>query len=307
VELVVLLVVLVMAVSSAYAAWSATRRRQEAAQIALKAGLQFSEADPFDCSRVAFPLFRRGDGRGAENVMWREGANDLPVRGFDFWYYTEHRDENGRVTKSYRYFTCVLAQVNGGWPDLQVAREGVLDRVAGALGFADIDFESDEFNRTFAIRSPDRKFAMTLIDPRMMEFLLTTQGRLTFDLKGRWLLISSNRVKPSLVPPIMRLADAFISHIPSVVWELYPSPFVGADGKPLPDVSGVMLPPLDPGATDPFDAVSHGAFDALLDSPFAVRHEPAGPEYDLDGHLLQPVQEDPWDDLPGGPTGKVVE
>ncbi len=159
----------VVAACSIYGAWAAAQRRKDFETVAVRHGLNHSVEDPFDCTRIAFPLFRRGDGRGAENVMWRDGTNGGPVRAFDYWYYTESRDQHGNVSKTYHYFSCALAQVNGAWPELQIEREGVLDRVAGALGFDDIDFESDEFNRTYAVHCQDRRFAMALIDPRMME------------------------------------------------------------------------------------------------------------------------------------------
>jgi hypothetical protein len=196
------------------------------------------------------------------------------------------------VSKTYHYFSCALAQVNGAWPELQVEREGVLDRVAGALGFDHIDFESEEFNRTYAVHCQDRRFAMAIIDPRMMEHLLATRGRVAYALKGRWLLLSCDRVKPTLMPALMKLADGFVEHIPSVVWDLYPTTFVDEEGKPLPAPD--ELPLAAP--------KEHNPFDALLMSPFEALHpKPGGPQYDLDGNVLPEVEQDPWDELPGGP------
>src|SRR5256885_2167844 len=51
------------------------KRRQEAAEIAVRAGLEFAASDPFDCTRVSFGLFTKGDGREATNVMWRDDAD----------------------------------------------------------------------------------------------------------------------------------------------------------------------------------------------------------------------------------------
>jgi hypothetical protein len=59
-------------------------------------------------------------------------------------------------------------------PDLLIRREGIFDKIAGVLGFDDIDFESSEFSRKFCVKSGDKRFAYDVIDPRMMEFLLAS-------------------------------------------------------------------------------------------------------------------------------------
>jgi len=40
------------------------------------------------------------------------------------------------------------------------------------MGFDDIDFESEEFSRTFWVKCEDERFAYDVIHPGMMEFLL---------------------------------------------------------------------------------------------------------------------------------------
>src|SRR5690349_13073605 len=81
------------------------RRREELAAVAARHGLQHSQVDPFGCTRVAFPLFRKGDGRVAENVVWRDRADGLPIRAFDFSYYTERRDDTGNVVRNHKHFS----------------------------------------------------------------------------------------------------------------------------------------------------------------------------------------------------------
>jgi hypothetical protein len=116
---------------------------------------------------------------------------------------------------------------------------------------------------------------MALIDPRMMEHLLVTRGRVEYGLKGRWVLLSCDRVKPSLMPALMKLADGFVEHIPSVVWDLFPTPFVDDEGNPLPAVDELPLP-----------------------VPEEARHPKSGPQYDLDGNIVPEVEQDPWGEKP---------
>ncbi|MFL6206000.1 MAG: hypothetical protein ACJ739_11675 [Acidimicrobiales bacterium] len=265
------------------------RRREDLAQVAVRHGLQHSAVDPFGCTRVAFPLFRKGDGRLAENVVWRDRADGLPVRAFDFSYYTERRDDAGEVVRSHKHFSCVMAQVDGAWPELSITREGILDKALGLVGMGDIELESDQFNRMFALHSPDRRFAVTFVDAQMIDFLLSTHARLAFFVKGRWVLVVSDPVRPDLVPALMAVGERFVERIPRVVYELWPSPFRDAQGRPLPagdEAYGLAVALAEAAERDPWTVLRSGPFRAL-------EHE-GGPEYDLDGNLVEPRPEDPW-------------
>jgi hypothetical protein len=265
------------------------RRAEDMATIAARHGLQYSASDPFGCTRVAFPLFRKGDGRDAENVVWREGPEGLARRAFDFSYYVETRNDMGHVQRHHTRFSCVLAQIDGSWPEVSINREGLLEKALGLVGLGDIELESDEFNRRFALRSEDKRFAVTLVDARMIDFLLSTEGRFAFAVKGRWVLLVSDPVEPALVPALMRMADTFVEHIPRVVYELWPSPFRDEHGRPL--VAG------DEGYGDALaraELAEDSPFTTLRGSPFEALGVEDGPEYDLDGNIVEDVPEDPW-------------
>ncbi len=269
------------------------RRRQVLADVAASHGLRHSAVDPFGCTRVAFPLFRKGDGRVAENVVWRDREDGLPIRAFDFSYYTERHDEAGNVVRSSKHFSCVMAQLDGAWPELSITKEGILEKALDLVGFSDIQLESEAFNRQFALRSPDRRFAVTFVDARMIDFLLSTNGQLAFFVKGRWALIVSHPVSPELVPALLRVGEAFVERIPRVVYELWPSPFRDAQGRPLPagdEAYGQAMAAAAEIELDPWRVLRGGPFRAL-------EHDD-GPEYDLDGHVVEPQPEDPWGGRP---------
>jgi hypothetical protein len=68
------------------------------------------------------------------------------------------------------------------------------------LGYDDIDFESSEFSRAFAVRSRDRKFTYDVCHPRMMEYLLEHRD-LSLEIEGRCVAMSfDRRLKPEEVP-----------------------------------------------------------------------------------------------------------
>jgi hypothetical protein len=292
-------IVLAAVLCSLVGQWIRARRRLTAEEVAAQAGLQFSFEDPFDCTRVAFELFRRGDGRGAENVMWRDGDDGSQVRAFDYWYYVEHRDRYGRVSKSYEYFTCATTLVGGSWPPLAIHREGLLDKMADAVTGSDIDFESEQFNRTFTVTCEDRRFATTMIDARMMELLLSTRGELAYELRGRWLLVYAKRVPVTLMPAMLGVCDEFVERIPKVVWDLYPSAFVDKDNKPLPTGEELLL--MNDLLTVDDEHHDHDPHEVLSHSPYDALHVDGRPEYDLDGHVVVSKPENPWNDTPPQP------
>jgi hypothetical protein len=267
---------------------------EDLATVAARHGLHHSRLDPFGCTRVAFPLFRKGDGQLAENVVWRERSDGMASRAFDFSYFVETRDNLGNVQRHHTRFTCAMVQVDGSWPDVSITREGLLEKALDLMGLGDIQLESDEFNRQFALRSPDRRFAITLIDARMIDFLLTTEARFAFFVKGRWLLVASDPVGPALVPALLHLAETFVEHIPRVVYELWPSPFRDEDGKPLgagDEGYGDALALAELSEANPWDVLRQGLYGSL-------EGDDEAPEYDLDGNLVEELPEDPWGQQP---------
>lgn len=202
--------------------WSvAKKRREEFFQVATSLGLTYAPKDPFHTDDLPFALFRRGEGRGVENVMWGEAAG-IRVRLFDFYYYETSTDSKGHSSRSYHRFSCVLGEIDADCPHLTLAREGVLSRLADHLGFRDIEFESEEFNAAWQIKSDDRRFASALIDPRMMAWLLDEGGAGAYEVVGPLLLCSTDRLKPVEYLNLLEMLRRFHAHVPAVVSSLYP-------------------------------------------------------------------------------------
>ena len=205
---------------------------------------------------------------GARRRTWcgATGTTGSPLRAFDFSYYVENRDNAGNVVRSHKHFSCVMAQVDGAWPEVSITREGILEKALGLVGLGDIELESDEFNRRFALRSPDRRFAVTLVDARMIDFLLSTEARFEFFVKGRWVLVVSDPLSPELVPAFIGLAEAFVEHIPRVVYELWPSPFRDEAGRPLAagdEGYGAALAAAELAEHDPWSVLRSSPYEAL--------------------------------------------
>ncbi len=226
---IVVLVVIAMIAIGVFSYLAQKRRLEGFALVASQQGLSFAEDDPFETLEEPFALFDKGDGNGVENVMWGVW-HGTDLRAFDYWYYQESRDAQGHTSRSYYRFDCVRLAMAADCPHTSIDPENLLTRLADALSFHDIEFESEAFNRAFTVKSADEKFANDLIDARMMTWLLANATDSWIELVSDQILLARRRLEPAELPGLMALATGFVAQVPRVVGELYPS-----GGPPRPD------------------------------------------------------------------------
>lgn len=181
----IVLIAVVVAVNIA-----AKKRREALAMLAQRLGMMFEPARDYQMAeRFAFlNKLAQGSNRYAFNTLWgnyREHA----VYAFDYHYETHSRDSEGRQQTDDHYFSCLILMLQRPFPELTIAREGLLSKIAQGLGYDDIDFESNEFSKTFCVRSKDKKFAYDFCHVRMMEYLLQNQD-LAIEVEGTALAIA---------------------------------------------------------------------------------------------------------------------
>lgn len=187
----------------AYIGWRQEQARKSALeQLAASLGFQFEheDNDAHDEEYAQFEIFRRGHSRTAKYTM--RGRVDLfgkacEVCAGDFRYKVTSGSGKDRRTTTY-LFSYLIVHLPWPSPNLLVRREGFFDKVKGAFGFDDIDFESEEFSKRFWVQSNDKRFAYDVLHPRMMEFLLQKLDN-AIDLEGGAICISdgSSRWEPS--------------------------------------------------------------------------------------------------------------
>lgn len=197
------------------------KRRQEWESAAGALGLRYAREDPFGLlDDLPFALFRRGEGRGIDNIGWGRWR-EVDVRLFEYWYYTTSTDSKGNTSRHYERFTCAVAPLPVEAPPTSISRESFLSRIADHIGFRDQEFESEEFNKTFQVRADDRRFASYLLDARMMHWLLATEGDCAFELAGPTVLCATGRVRPADIGWVLERLHGFLAQVPRVVLDVY--------------------------------------------------------------------------------------
>ena len=176
---------------------SARKRREAMVSLAAKLGLHFAPAkDRHLAKRYKFlNKLRRGSNRYAYNVL-SGNHQGHEIMAFDYHYKTG----SGKNTH-HHHFSFFILHLAAAFPELVIGPEGVFSKIAQAVGYDDIDFESHEFSRKFCVRSADKKFAYDVCNARMIEYLLANHD-FGIEIEDKVLAVSFNRkLAPDLIEP----------------------------------------------------------------------------------------------------------
>ncbi|MEZ5965593.1 MAG: hypothetical protein R3F56_17295 [Planctomycetota bacterium] len=224
VVIVAIVVVALLVWGAVNAHKAAVARRQALAALARRWGVRFV-ADVDRQPRRRFPglsWFARGDDQWLSNTLGGAVAVDgreVRLCAGDFTYEETSTDSDGdRSTRTYNrsYLTLDLGLPT---PDLAVRPEGFGDKVKAWFGFADIEFESAEFNRRFHVRCGDKKFAYDVCHARAQQWLLASTWQ-SFELVDGVLLVPGNqRWDPQDFVAARTFAEALLRQWPAFVWQ----------------------------------------------------------------------------------------
>jgi hypothetical protein len=217
---IAVLFVLVIVVAAVLSARQARKRREAMARLADSLGLQFSP-DKDHSVDEQYPFLDKlgqGSNRYAFNSLSGQHQGQS-VHLFDYHYETHSHDSKGRSQTHHHYFSFFILRLPGQFPELTIAREGLLSKLAQAVGYDDIDFESAEFSRKFCVRSRDKKFAYDICHPRMMEYLLANPDlNLEIEQDCLALFFPSRLALEQIVPNLQRLLQ-IRQHFPEYLWK----------------------------------------------------------------------------------------
>ena len=183
-----LVLAIVVGVGLAYFSYyRAKKRREMFAALAAQYGWSYVPANNSLAGQWAGTPFRTGDNRRAKNVLSGPYQGHQMV-AFDYSYQTHTTNGKGQRRTTTHKFGVVVMQLPGALPHLEVTHEGIFGgAVANALGFRDIQFESEQFNRAFRVKADDERFGHAVVTPRMMELLLA-RGEIGWRFEGNSLV-----------------------------------------------------------------------------------------------------------------------
>jgi hypothetical protein len=221
-----LIVVLVVGIAVAGgAAYQKYRNRQARIRalmaLAQRVGFDFSLVDSDRVVDMPFSLFSKGEKRGVELVLTGEHSG-LPMRLFDYWYYDETTDSHGNRSRTYHRFTCGMITIPAACPRLRLGHENFMTRLGGHLGMQDVVFEYNDFNRRFRVKCDDQKFAFSLLDGQMMQWLLDADTFDSVEVDGPWVLLAGPKIDPARWLELGSWLEQFHRQIPTVVYSTYP-------------------------------------------------------------------------------------
>jgi hypothetical protein len=122
------------------------------------------------------------------------------------------------------YFMVCAIFLRGVWmPTVQLKPErgsGFWERVTHT---EDIQFESDDFNRAWDVRSPDQRFAYGVITPQVMQMMLSPNfPRQGLRMEGRDMVTwRSGDLVPEWIFPQLDALIALTESVPRHVWDDY--------------------------------------------------------------------------------------
>lgn len=182
--------------------YAGKKRRDEMTLLAGELGLDFHHERNYQLAeRYRFlDKLRQGSNRYAYNIL--SGAyRDHDIAAFDYHYETHSTDSDGKRKTHHHHFSFFILTLPKFFPELTVAKEGIFSKIAQAVGYDDIDFESHEFSKSFVVRCKDKKFAYDFCNARMMEFLLNHPD-INIELDQNQLAVGySSRLKVDQIRP----------------------------------------------------------------------------------------------------------
>jgi hypothetical protein len=165
-------------------------------------------------------------------------SGDFPLLGSinPRWFTNHFASSDGTVAaadfdrpagKQVEFFTLLAYRVSGlAVPYLAVARRDLLGITIG--GPPEIELESTQFTEKFTVRAKDRRSAVMLLDPGMMQLVLDC-GDVSFDMDGDRVLAYINRghepahqaAEPVEFEVLFKFWDGFVQRLPELVRSEY--------------------------------------------------------------------------------------
>ena len=215
-----IIVVICVVIAMVFGIRAGKKRRSDLGMLAERLGMHFHPERNYQMAKQFAFLDKldQGSNRYAYNVIEGE-YEDRRVQVFDYHYETHSTDSKGHRQTHHHHFSFFILQLEKPFPELTIAKEGFFSKIAQAVGFDDIDFESHEFSRRFVVRSKDKKFAYDFCNARMIDYLLGVEN-IEIEVDASSLSLAFNRcLKVEEIEPRLRQLIEIRSLMPDYVFE----------------------------------------------------------------------------------------
>jgi hypothetical protein len=181
------------------------RRRAALVMAADDLGFTYDRSGTPRCRPLAHvELFRKGRRRRSFNLV--AGAiEDIDVELFDYRYTTG----SGKNSSTYNQTVCAMRIPGRDLPAFELRPESVFTRIASAMGFQDIDFDTHpEFSRRYVLRGKSEESVRMLFTDDRLRFFEGFTDKLAIEGGGEWILIYRHRqrTRPDKLSQLMETA-----------------------------------------------------------------------------------------------------
>lgn len=185
--------------------WSimAEKKRREALEAtAEEMGLSyFKDGDQQLLDRLSsFKLFNQGRSRKMKNLIQGD-SGEVHIAIFDYQYTVG----SGKNQSTYNQSVATIQSAELVCPDFLMRPEGFFDKIGGAMGFQDIDFDSHpNFSKLFVLQGSSEENVRAYFTPKLLEFFETKQGITVEANTGVMFFYRPNkRVKPDEIKDLL--------------------------------------------------------------------------------------------------------
>jgi hypothetical protein len=220
------------------------KRAKEMAAVAPRHNFEYLEREAFGLTRRPLSLFCQGDGHEAENLIVGR-IRGVEVYGFDYPYLSGPREDVGELPPGFpnvRYeqgnqYGCVLVPTDADFPMVFVTRRSRRGLLASGVE-TPVAVENKQFKKLFHVWSSDPAFLQRLLTPPVVDLLVRTDGRFTFEVFGDSILCLDRVVRPEEFPPLMALTVSLREQMAPELFDAYKVDEIveqtAAEGSPGP-------------------------------------------------------------------------
>jgi len=197
---VLFLAIAVVAIGVWFAAYQAEKLREEQlGAVASRLGFQFwPESQSRLVERLSiFQLFSQGHSRKAWNIM-NGHAGDVKVQLFDYKYVTG----GGKSSQTWKQTVILFESDRLRLPAFSLRPQGFWDRIAGAFGQQDIEFEaSPDFSAAYLVQGQDEDLVRAIFSEPVVAYCTRHPGQCV-EGTGEQLIYyrKARRVNPAEIP-----------------------------------------------------------------------------------------------------------